>query len=81
MINNDPDLPEDLADAERPTDTEASVTCPYCGETVEIALDPGSGSVQDYIEDCQVCCQPWRVLVMYHRDGNADVELQKADDT
>ena len=25
-------------------------TCPYCGEPVEITLDPGSGSQQDYVE-------------------------------
>jgi hypothetical protein len=36
--------------------------------------------VQDYIEDCQVCCQPWRVMVTYHRDGHADVAVEKADD-
>ena len=80
MTRNDPDLPEDFDDANRPTDTEASVTCPYCGETVEISLDPGSGAIQDYVEDCQVCCQPWRVMVTYHRDGNADVEVERAHD-
>lgn len=80
MSQRDPDLPEDFEDSDRPTDMEASVKCPYCGETVAISLDPGSGSVQDYVEDCQVCCQPWRVMVTYNRDGSADVELEKADD-
>ena len=50
----DPDLPEDIEDPDLPTDMEAAVTCPYCGESMEISLDPGSGAVQDYIEDCQV---------------------------
>ena len=58
------------------TDTEATVECPYCGEAVEIGLDPGSGSVQEYIEDCQVCCQPWRVFVQFQTDGSADVSVE-----
>jgi hypothetical protein len=77
----DPDLPDDDEDLEHRTDTEASVTCPYCGEHLEISLDPGSGAVQDYVEDCQVCCQPWRVMVTYHRDGHADVAVEQADDS
>jgi len=33
------------------------IACPYCGETIEIAVDTSGGS-QTYIEDCQVCCRP-----------------------
>ena len=33
------------------------VQCPYCGETFETAVDLSAGSFQ-YVEDCQVCCQP-----------------------
>ena len=32
------------------------VECPYCGELFETTIDTSGGS-QDYIEDCQVCCQ------------------------
>ena len=45
------------------------------GEAVEIALDPGGGAHQDYVEDCEVCCQPWRVSVQYGIDGGAEVEV------
>ena len=34
-----------------------TVHCPYCGEPFETQLDLSCGSA-DYIEDCQVCCQP-----------------------
>ncbi len=61
------------------TDGE-TVLCPYCGEPNEIALDPGGGRVQDYVEDCQVCCQPWRVHVRYRRDGGAEVTLRASDE-
>jgi hypothetical protein len=60
--------------------TEATVTCPYCGEEVEITLDPGSGEVQDYVEDCEVCCKPWQVEVAYHTDGVAEVTLTPIDE-
>ena len=35
----------------------ALVFCPYCGEQIEVLIDP-SLSEQNYIEDCQVCCRP-----------------------
>ena len=60
-------------------ETEATVSCPYCGETVTIALDPGGGSIQDYVEDCQVCCQPWALSVSYHQ-GHADVSVRPLDE-
>ena len=61
-------------------DTEAVVHCPYCGEPNDIALDPGSGPTQRYVEDCQVCCRPWEVRVRYGPDGSAEVWLEAADD-
>jgi hypothetical protein len=60
--------------------TEATVVCPYCSEEVEITLDPGSGEIQDYVEDCEVCCKPWQVEVAYHTDGVAEVTLTPIDD-
>ncbi len=60
-------------------ETGETVHCPHCGEPVEIGLDPGSGDRQEYVEDCQVCCQPWLVRVRYHRDGTADVSVTPLD--
>ena len=57
-------------------DTGATVLCPYCGELNDIALDPGGGRHQEYVEDCQVCCRPWRVRVNYLPDGGADVSIE-----
>lgn len=33
------------------------IQCPYCWETLDISVDP-SVPEQQYVEDCQVCCQP-----------------------
>ncbi|MGB8772075.1 MAG: CPXCG motif-containing cysteine-rich protein [Candidatus Korobacteraceae bacterium] len=32
--------------------------CNYCGEWNSIHVDESAGLLQDYVEDCQVCCQP-----------------------
>jgi transposase-like protein len=61
-------------------DTSADVLCPYCGETNTVGVDPGSGEDQSYVEDCQVCCQPWRVSVHYRSDGTADITATALDD-
>ena len=52
------------------------VTCPYCGEEIEIYVELDvSGS---YIQDCEVCCNPWKVHVS--RDGDElYVDIGRAD--
>jgi len=61
-------------------DTEATVTCPHCGESVEITLDPSGGDQQEYIEDCEICCNPWSVTVHYDVEGKAEVEVSGLDE-
>ena len=56
-------------------DTEATVVCPYCGESVVIAVDPSEAPVAEYVEDCEVCCQPWSVRVVFDSDGSAAVTV------
>jgi hypothetical protein len=78
------DWTDEELDAEFPlgdgtAETEALVNCPHCGESTEVVLDPGSGSDQEYIEDCQVCCRPILMYVKYARDGRADVEVYASD--
>ena len=84
MITDPPDL-DPLDDEDSPlgddsTETETVVICPHCGEANELALDPGSGPIQVYVEDCQVCCRPWRVTVRYAPDGTAEVFAEPLDE-
>lgn len=52
------------------------VTCPYCGEEVEIYVEPDvRGS---YVQDCEVCCNPWTVRVSREADDTY-VEIGRAD--
>ena len=69
------DLDEEFPLGDGTADLEAVVACPYCGESVELTLDPGSGPEQDYVEDCEVCYQPWQVSVRYDDEGHADVSV------
>ena len=73
-------LDEDFPLGDGTAEQETEVGCPYCGEWVTIRIDPGSGPVQHYVEDCPVCCRPWEVTVRYQNDGSAEVELRVEDE-
>lgn len=77
MEYNDAD---DFDTGDGTADTESTVTCPYCGEENVIFVDPGSGEDQQYVEDCQVCCQPWSVFVSFDGDGHATVDVTPLDE-
>jgi hypothetical protein len=79
METNDDDLDQEFPLGDGTAETDATVRCPYCGEINEIALDPGSGNHQEYTEDCQVCCRPWRVVVSYLPDGTSEVSVETED--
>ena len=59
------ELDEEFPLGDGTAETSADVTCPYCGETTSISVDPGGGSFQQYVEDCEVCCNPWQVNVRF----------------
>jgi hypothetical protein len=73
------ELDRDFPLGDGTADLSSVVVCPYCGEQSEVALDPGSGARQTYVEDCPVCCRPWTVRVEYGRDGSARVEVAGLD--
>ena len=58
---------------------ESSIACPYCGEVITILLD-GSVQEQQYIEDCQVCCQPMDIRVTVSADDRCHVEARAEND-
>jgi hypothetical protein len=53
-----------------------TVTCPYCGEEGEIQIEEDvRGS---FVQDCEVCCNPWLVRVTRAADVT-DVTVGRAD--
>lgn len=57
-----------------------SVQCPYCWESFDISLDCSSiqsaGEVQQYTEDCYVCCRPIVISVTLSESGQPDVQIE-----
>lgn len=59
-------------------DDTYQVTCPYCGETIEIYLEADLRG--RFVQDCEVCCNPWNVRVS-GRGADRWVEVSRADGT
>lgn len=53
-------------------------SCPYCGESVALTVDPSVGD-QHYIEDCWVCCRPIEVFLKVSSEG-ISLTLRRDDD-
>jgi len=83
MTNNgqggDADLDADFPLGDGTAESSADVVCPYCGEALTIAVDPGGGPAQEYVEDCEVCCNPWDVRVRFF-DGVPQVLISPLDE-
>jgi len=62
-----------------PPSTSAHIDCPYCGESLEISIDPSVGQ-QAYIEDCQVCCKPIQFRIRVSADGTSSVDARSEDE-
>ena len=58
---------------------EEKIDCPYCGETITILVDT-SVPEQDYIEDCQVCCQPIEFNVLVTQTGEFQLNAKHQDE-
>jgi len=57
--------------------SEFTVVCPYCGETVEIYVEPDVRGL--LVQDCEVCCNPWQLRVAGRGDDRS-VEVSRADE-
>ena len=60
--------------------TEKIVTRPYCGESLEVLIDPEEVG-QQYIEDCQVCCKPITFSLAVDMAGNVTVSVRDENET
>lgn len=49
--------------------------CPYCWKNISMLLD-SSVSEQTFIEDCEICCNPIEVKVLFQNDRLIQFEIQ-----
>jgi hypothetical protein len=57
-------------------DETTVVTCPYCGEAIELYVE--SDARGSFVQDCEVCCNPWLVRVEFD-EGERYVSVGRAD--
>ena len=74
----DDELDDEFPLGDGTAESSAEVVCPYCGESVVVGVDSGGGSVQQYVEDCEVCCNPWSVTVRFV-SGVPEVSVDRLD--
>lgn len=55
------------------------VTCPHCGEPIDVYIDPGGGTEQQYVEDCSVCCRPILLSAEYS-EADGDYRITASPD-
>lgn len=56
------------------------VSCPYCGESIEVLVDQEEAG-QQYIEDCQVCCRPITFNVFMSMEGQLSVSVHDENES
>ncbi|WP_394132983.1 CPXCG motif-containing cysteine-rich protein [Marinobacter nauticus] len=55
------------------------IQCPYCWETLDISVDP-TVPEQEYVEDCQVCCQPIVLTVQLEEGRVVSVDARSENE-
>jgi hypothetical protein len=55
-----------------------SAQCPYCGETIEVDIEPLE-EAQTFIEDCSVCCRPIQYAVRTTVDEEIEVIATRSE--
>lgn len=53
-----------------------SYICDSCGEEIVVPLDPSAGHVQQYVEDCPVCCHANVLSVEFADDGSVSIRSE-----
>lgn len=56
--------------------SEAGFFCPYCGEENIADIDISAGNMQEFIQDCEVCCRPVEIILTFDKDGNVNFEVR-----
>lgn len=58
---------------------EIIITCPYCGEALDVLVDT-SAVPQEYYEDCSVCCAPILFAVSEDDWGEIIIDVKRDDE-
>lgn len=59
---------------------EIDIECPFCGATFTALVDPDDAG-SDYIQDCEVCCNPIQFSVRDDGGGGLAVAVAPDDES
>jgi uncharacterized Zn finger protein len=63
------------------TDDVLRWVCQYCGEENELWVDLTIEDKQDFIEDCETCCRPNRIIITQQpEEGVPVIESRHTDE-
>ena len=57
-------------------DEDGCYICASCGEEIVVPIDLSAGMIQEYVEDCPVCCCPNVIRVTLDAAGEARVQSE-----
>ena len=57
---------------------EHFVTCPHCWQRISILIDVSISGRQDFVEDCEVCCNPLSFVLEVERGEILDCQVEAA---
>lgn len=61
-----------------PSEIESiEVGCPYCGESVELLVERDVDG--EWVQDCEVCCNPWQVKLIRSSEGQVRLDVDRLD--
>ena len=58
------------------TDDVLNWVCQYCGEENQVWVDLTVLENQDFIEDCEICCRPNRILIKHDKENEEYIFLE-----
>ena len=61
------------------TDEDIVWTCQYCGEPNSVWIDLTVEGKQDFIEECNICCRPNRIIISMDEADNIFIESRQYD--
>ena len=57
---------------------EAEFECAFCITVNATTVDPSAGRMQEYVEDCQICCRPNLLHIEVDAEGgSARIEAEQ----
>lgn len=60
-------------------ENEVEYSCPYCGEINSAEVFISDGRIQNFINDCEVCCRPIELKISFDLEGNLNFEIKNDD--